>query len=68
LWFDEELGSKTTHGRLSHRDQRLWFDEELGSKTTAKELNDGLNSCGLMKNWDLRQLEVVVVNDGIVVV
>jgi len=34
LWFDEELGSKTTFATAKAIADRLWFDEELGSKTT----------------------------------
>ena len=68
LWFDEELGSKTTVWPFRSRWMMLWFDEELGSKTTlfcAYHRNGG---CGLMKNWDLRQLvPFAMSNTGVVV-
>jgi len=59
LWFDEELGSKTTAPGFTRTSRLLWFDEELGSKTTQPVWDQRQQRCGLMKNWDLRQLREI---------
>ena len=48
LWFDVEIGYKTTIKNAGKAVDKLWFDVEIGYKTTSPSSCDCRLSCGLM--------------------